>query len=151
MALSIRLISMRVSSEGSPGSRSSSSSSGSARSSVTPAARASGQQASSGHLFVFCNASRTRVRILYFDGTGLWLLTKRLERGRFAWPAAALDADPAVPRRMTLSHSELLMLLSGIDLAGTTRRSWWRKEQAPLKAAADTRNGYCSHASGSVE
>ncbi len=110
-----------------------------------------GQQASSGHLFVFCNASRTRVRILYFDGTGLWLLTKRLERGRFAWPAAALDADPAVPRRMTLSHSELLMLLSGIDLAGTTRRSWWRKEQAPLKAAADTRNGYCSHASGSVE
>jgi transposase len=110
-----------------------------------------GQQASSGHLFVFCNASRTRVRILYFDGTGLWLLTKRLERGRFAWPAAALDADPAVPRRMTLSHSELLMLLSGIDLAGTTRRSWWRKEQAPLKAAADTRNRYCSHASGSVE
>jgi transposase len=110
-----------------------------------------GQQASSGHLFVFCNASRTRVRILYFDGTGLWLLTKRLERGRFAWPAAALDADPAVPRRMTLSHSELLMLLSGIDLAGTTRRSWWRKEQAPLKAAAGTRNGYCSHASGSVE
>lgn len=110
-----------------------------------------GQQASSGHLFVFCNASRTRVRILYFDGTGLWLLTKRLERGRFAWPAAALDADPAVPRRMTLSHSELLMLLSGIDLAGTTRRSWWRKEQAPLKTAANTRNGYCSHASGSVE
>ena len=54
-----------------------------------------GQQASSGHLFVFCNASRTRIRILYFDGTGLWLLTKRLERGRFAWPAAALDADPA--------------------------------------------------------
>ena len=110
-----------------------------------------GQQASSGHLFVFCNASRTRVRILYFDGTGLWLLTKRLERGRFAWPAATLDADPAVPRRMTLSHSELLMLLSGIDLAGTTRRSWWRKEQAPLKAAADTRNRYCSHPSGSVE
>jgi transposase len=110
-----------------------------------------GQQASSGHLFVFCNSARTRVRILYFDGTGLWLLTKRLERGRFAWPAAALDADPAVPRRMTLSHSELLMLLSGIDLAGTTRRSWWRKEQAPLKAAANTRNGYCSHASGSVE
>jgi hypothetical protein len=32
---------------------------------------------------------------------------------------------------MTLSHSELLMLLSGIDLAGTTRRNWWRREQAP--------------------
>jgi transposase len=108
-----------------------------------------GQQASSGHLFVFCNASRTRVRILYFDGTGLWLLTKRLERGRFAWPAAARDADPAVPRRMTLSHSELLMLLSGIDLAGTTRRSWWRKEQVPPKVAETTRNGSCSYAPGS--
>ena len=108
-----------------------------------------GQQASSGHLFVFCNAARTRVRILYFDGTGLWLLTKKLERGRFAWPAAARDADPAVPRRMTLSHSELLMLLSGIDLAGTTRRNWWRREQAPAVSAADTRNGSCSQPSGS--
>jgi transposase len=52
-----------------------------------------GQQASSGHLFVFCNAARTRVRILYFDGTGLWLLTKKLERGRFAWTAVARDAE----------------------------------------------------------
>jgi len=36
-----------------------------------------------GHLFVFGNARRTRVRLLYFDGTGSWLMTKRLEAGRF--------------------------------------------------------------------
>jgi hypothetical protein len=34
----------------------------------------------------------------------------------------------AVPRRMTILNSELLMLLSGIYLAGTTRRNWWRQE-----------------------
>jgi hypothetical protein len=63
----------------------------------------------------------TRVSILYFDGMGLWLLDKKLARGRFGWPAAAPDADPAVPCRMTLSHSDLLTLFSGIDLAGTKR------------------------------
>ncbi len=82
------------------------------------------QSAVSGHLFVFCNATRTRIKILYWDGSGLWLLTKRLERGRYAWPAAAASA----PRRLTLAHSELLLLLSGIDLAKTQRREWWRRE-----------------------
>jgi len=88
------------------------------------------QSAVSGHLFVFCNATRTRIKILYWDGSGLWLLTKRLERGRYAWPAAAAAAEGAVsaPRRLTLAHSELLLLLSGIDLAKTQRREWWRRE-----------------------
>ena len=86
------------------------------------------QNALSGHLFVFCNATRTRIRILYWDGTGLWLLTKRLERGRYAWPAAAAEAAASAPRRLTLPHSELLLLLSGIDLSKTQRRDWWRRE-----------------------
>ena len=92
-----------------------------------------GQNATSGHLFVFCNAARSRIRILYFDGIGLWSLTKRLERGRFAWPVAAPDADPSVPRRMALTHGELLMLLSGIDLAGTSRRNWSRRESCAAR------------------
>ncbi len=86
------------------------------------------QNALSGHLFVFCNAARTRIKILHWDGTGLWLLTKRLERGRFAWPAAAAEAPASAPRRLTLPHSELLLLLSGIDLAKTQHREWWRRE-----------------------
>jgi transposase len=40
----------------------------------------------SGQLFVFCNATRTRVKALFFDGSGLWLCAKRLGRGRFDWP-----------------------------------------------------------------
>jgi len=86
------------------------------------------QSATSGHLFVFCNASRTRIKILCWDGSGLWLCTKRLERGRYAWPAVADGSAASAPRRLTLPHSELTLLLSGIDLAKTQHRDWWRRE-----------------------
>lgn len=86
------------------------------------------QSATSGHLFVFCNAQRTRIKILFWDGNGLWLLTKRLERGRFAWPAPAAESTGKTPRRLTLAHSELTLLLSGIDLTKTQHRNWWRRE-----------------------
>ena len=60
--------------------------------------------------------------MLFRDGSGLWVCAKRLEKGRFGWPAAASGAAKVV-----LSHEELAMLLGGIELAGSKRRAWFRR------------------------
>ncbi len=75
----------------------------------------------SGHVFVFANAQRNRLKLLFWDGTGLWVCAKRLERGRFRWPPGA-----AGQVKVVLSHEELALLLGGIDLAATQRRRWYR-------------------------
>jgi transposase len=83
----------------------------------------------SGHLFLFCNKTRTRLKALYFDGSGLWVCAKRLEKGRFCWPAnGEAGAASAGPARVAISAEELTMLLGGIDLTQTRRRAWWRHE-----------------------
>jgi len=56
-------------------------------------------------LFVFCNRSRDRIKILEWDTDGFWIYFKRLEKGRFRWPTLGEDAT------MILSGDELHHLL----------------------------------------
>ena len=76
----------------------------------------------SGHVFLFTNARRNRLKLLVYDGSGLWVCAKKLDRGCFRWP----DADSTV-KKILLSHEELALLLGGIDLKQTSRRAWHRK------------------------
>jgi transposase len=76
----------------------------------------------SGHVFLFCNAQRNRLKLIFWDGSGLWVCAKRLERGCFRWPTAEQGQAKVV-----LSHEELALLLGGIDLATSKRRAWFRK------------------------
>jgi transposase len=61
-------------------------------------------------LFVFCNGSRNRIKILQWDGDGFWLHFKRLEKGRFKWPVAGSTPKN---KTMTLTAEELAVLLGG--------------------------------------
>lgn len=75
----------------------------------------------SGHLFVFCNRSRNRLKILYWEEGGYWLLHKRLEAGRFTWPAGDSGAS-------RLSAAELHALLGGLDFTAAKKRHRFRRK-----------------------
>jgi transposase len=69
----------------------------------------------SGTLFVFINRSKTMVRALAYDGTGFWLMTKRLSKGKFqGWPTSNESIEPFAAR-------QLRQLLTGND------PSWQKK------------------------
>lgn len=61
-------------------------------------------------LFVFCNRNRDRIKILEWDTDGFWLYFKRLERGRFRWPAENSD------KTMNLTSEELALLIGSAKL-----------------------------------
>jgi len=71
----------------------------------------------SGHLFVFCNRRRDRIKVLYWDGSGLWICAKRLEKGTFHWPREGGGA-------VEMTQAQLNLLLGGLDLKQTRRRNW---------------------------
>lgn len=79
----------------------------------------------SGHLFVFCNRCRDRIKILYWEQSGFWLLHKRLEKGTFAWPVPADGAES----KIEMTSAELAALLGGIDLRHAKRRCWYAREK----------------------
>ena len=62
----------------------------------------------SGHVFVFRGRRGDLIKLLWWDGDGLCLFAKRLERGRFIWPKAESGS-------VSLSRAQLSMLLEGID------------------------------------
>ena len=74
-----------------------------------------------GHLFVFRGRRGDMVKLLWFDGDGLCLLAKRLERGRFVWPQA-------ISGSVSLTSAQLSMLLEGIDWRRPART--WYPEMA---------------------
>ena len=61
-----------------------------------------------GHVFVFRGRRGDLIKLIWWDGTGLCLMAKRLERGRFIWPQAQSG-------RVSLTAAQLSMLLEGID------------------------------------
>lgn len=68
----------------------------------------------SGQLFVFRGRRGDRIKILWWDGDGLCLFAKRLERGKFVWPQATSGT-------VSLTAAQLSMLLEGIDWRRPTR------------------------------
>jgi transposase len=82
----------------------------------------------SGHLFLFTNRSKTRLKALVWDGSGLWVCAKRLEKGRFRWPTAV---GVGHARSVTMRAEELAMLLNGLDVAESRpRKNWLRRAPA---------------------
>jgi transposase len=75
----------------------------------------------SGHIFLFTNARHNRLKLLFWDGSGLWVCAKRLEKGRFRWPEAE-----GSQLKVVLNHEELALLVGGIDLVAARRRRWYR-------------------------
>lgn len=75
----------------------------------------------SGHVFAFRGRRGDMVKLLWFDGDGVCLFAKRLERGRFVWP----QADSGT---VSLTAAQLSMLLEGIDWRRPTRT--WQPQRA---------------------
>jgi transposase len=80
----------------------------------------------SGHIFVFTNRLRNRLKILFWDRTGLWVCAKRLEKGTFYWPQAGEVS-------VEMTSAELTLIVGGIDLRDAHRRRWY--ERGPAEAA----------------
>lgn len=88
-----------------------------------------GRDPLSGELFVYLNRRRTACKVLLWDGTGLCIFQKRLERGRFA-DVFRVDGDA-----VRLTASELALLIEGCELVG--RRALSPAQITPTALATD--------------
>jgi transposase len=78
------------------------------------------QDPQSGHLFLFANRRRDRMKILFYDEFSLWVCARRMEKGRLHWPTSE-------DGRVQLTREEFALLIGGIDLDTTTKRKWYRR------------------------
>jgi transposase len=81
-----------------------------------------GQNPLSGHLFVFFNRNRSRVKVLFWDKSGFCLYYKRLEQGTFHFPQYVSE-DTQV---LKVAVSDFALILDGIELYGAVRRGRYR-------------------------
>jgi transposase len=84
----------------------------------------------SGHLFLFFNRKRSMMKALVWEASGYWVISKRLDQGRFQ----VFDRMGDHGSRFELSSSELALLLDGIDLRGAKRREIRAETEGLLRA-----------------
>ena len=78
-----------------------------------------------GSVWLFTNRRRNIIKLLYWDGSGVWVMSKRLERGTYSWPK-----DLGGGRgKVRIEPTALAMLTDGIDLRGGMRRGWYHLEE----------------------
>ena len=87
----------------------------------------------SGHLFVFLNRRRDRIKLLAWDRTGYLILYKRLEAGTFTIPVS----PRAGQQHVEVDSGELTLMLEGLDLRHARRQPrWYRSPHEPQRTAA---------------
>jgi transposase len=92
-----------------------------------------GEDAYSGHLFVFVSRKRNRAKILYWDAGGFVVVYKRLEKGRFRMPPVK-EGQTSIP----LDATQLTMLLDGIDYSRVRKPKHWKPPSRLTPQAAKT-------------
>jgi transposase len=83
-----------------------------------------GEDPRTGSLFVFSNRRHSRLKIMYWDGSGLWVMSKRLERGTFSWPKGVEPKSS----KLRLNPEALALLIDGVDMRGARLRPWYERE-----------------------
>ena len=101
----------------------------------------------SGHLFVFRNRRRDRLKVLWWDRDGLAIFYKRLESGSYQFPldagvkasvvkSAVSNTEGTAAARCEIQSDELALLLEGIDLGSVKRRQRYQRPVADVKSAS---------------